>query len=247
MWPVPHDSFLMQEAAGTLFKNGRFDDAAARYRKCERHCLWAIEQPSFNKQHAVEVQQQLSLCRLNRSLCLYKKNLYKESQKLCMQVLDHLIPLLLITTNTTTTTTMSTLSSSSFPTPSPLSSPLSPPQVLDDRVSLESTRCKAGIRAGLCLINMYAAADRKERRTGMLETALECADSAEFMCDGDRDFVAAIARIRNEAREKLLEAGLSAAAPPATLSASLSNLPPPIPPLIASALLIIDPPPPSPP
>jgi hypothetical protein len=83
----------LQEAAGTLFKHGKMGDAAAQYKKCERHCLWAIEKMSSNKHQAAEVQQQLSLCRLNRSLCLFKTNLYEESHKLCMQVLGDRVSL----------------------------------------------------------------------------------------------------------------------------------------------------------
>jgi len=95
---------------------------------------------------------------------------------------------------------------------------------------------------------MYVAADKKEMVTDMLLQALKCADSAELLCDGDRDFVAAIARTRIEARRKLVEAGLQhLAAPPSTLSAALSDLPSPIPPILASALLLLDPPPPFPP
>jgi hypothetical protein len=162
----------------SAFQTRKDDDAAAQYKKCERHCLWAIEHSSSDTK--AEVQQQLSLCKLNRSLCLYKTKLYKETHKLCVQVLD-------------------------------------------DHVSLEYTRCKAGIRAGQCLINMYIASCQEERSPALLAQALKCADSAELLCNGDADFVAAIARVRYEAREKLLEAGFSAVVPPATCSSSSSS------------------------
>jgi hypothetical protein len=71
-----------------LLKKNDIANAAAQYKKCERHCAWAIEHSSSDKNQTVEVKQQLSLCKLNRSLCYYKTRMYHESHKLCMQVLE---------------------------------------------------------------------------------------------------------------------------------------------------------------
>ena len=118
-------------------------------------------------------------------------------------------------------------------------------QVLADRVSFESARCKAGVRAGQSLVKMYLAADEDERKRRpyqkLLHQALACADSAELLCNGDAELSVAIALLRKEAREKLVEAGFSPALDSSTLPASLADLPLPIPPLLASALQLIQP------
>ncbi len=114
-------------------------------------------------------------------------------------------------------------------------------QVLDDRVAFESARCKAGVRAGQSLLKMYLKDDDEKRNPKLLQQALACADSAELLCNGEGELPVAIALLRKEAREKLVEAGFGPAVDPSTLPASLADLPPPIPPLLASALQLLQP------
>jgi hypothetical protein len=160
--------------------------------------VWAIEHSSSDNNQTVQVKQQLSMCKLNRSLCYYKEKMYHESHELCMQVLD-------------------------------------------DRVAFESARCKAGVRAGQSLLKMYLKDDDEKRNPKLLQQALACADSAELLCNGEGELPVAIALLRKEAREKLVEAGFGPAVDPSTLPASLADLPPPIPPLLASALQLLQP------
>jgi hypothetical protein len=44
-----------------------FDEAAAKYKMCERHCLWTKEHVTIDEVHEVEVWQQLKI--VNRVRC----------------------------------------------------------------------------------------------------------------------------------------------------------------------------------
>lgn len=74
--------------ATELFKESKNPEAADAYEKTEQYCFLALKLAPLETAQEEDVRRQLSLCRLNRALCLQRLNRFEASFECCMGVVD---------------------------------------------------------------------------------------------------------------------------------------------------------------
>ena len=74
--------------AAELVKEAKNPEAAEAYEKTEQYCFLALKLAPLETAQEEDVRRQLSLCRLNRALCLQRLNRFEASFECCMGVVD---------------------------------------------------------------------------------------------------------------------------------------------------------------
>lgn len=78
----------MQDAAAEVFKESKFADAIQAYQKTEMYCKLVLQHVDLDVEQEDEVQRQLSLCLLSRSLCHFNLSQFEESSICCAHVIE---------------------------------------------------------------------------------------------------------------------------------------------------------------
>jgi hypothetical protein len=76
----------VQENATELFMEAKMTEAAQAYANVEQDCRWVLGNVCLESTQEGEILRQLSLCKLNRSLCLLRLGQYEDCHQCCMDV-----------------------------------------------------------------------------------------------------------------------------------------------------------------
>jgi len=88
---LPHDAcniWRVQDIATAAFSDKKYAEAGGKYAVCERQCTWVLANAALDSATAEEIQRQLSLCKLNRSLCLQRSNEFNEAYTCATHVVN---------------------------------------------------------------------------------------------------------------------------------------------------------------
>jgi hypothetical protein len=156
---------LMQDAAAEIFKESKFPEAIQAYQKTEMYCKLVLQHVNLDHEQEDEVQRQLSLCLLSRSLCHFNLNQFEDSYKCCTHVIE-------------------------------------------DKVSARSIKLKALIRMGQSF-SRAAAKKNSEHKKSLLESAMQCASTAEKWLADDltlsRDLLRSVKLLQKEVLEQQVQ------------------------------------------